>query len=91
MLLGRVADEERLYRNIDDDEEGFRCPNDFVPVFSEEALASLDDDFRTEAVEVCGDDMSCLFDIAATGQVAIGQSTLSESIEITNEIEIAGI
>ena len=90
IYLGRVAENEKIYRNIDDDEEKYSCPNDFVPVFSDQALASLDGELRQQAEAVCGNDVTCLFDIAATRQVAFGQSTLEESTAIKNEIADIG-
>ena len=84
----RVPENEAIYQNIDDDDAKFTCPDDFVPIFSEEALSSLDENLASRAKEVCGDDITCLFDIAATKQVSFGQSTLSESTQIRNEIAI---
>ena len=79
-----------MYQNIDDDDPKYKCPDDFAPVFFEEALASLDANLTIEAKRVCGDDVTCLFDIAATKNLAIGQATLSESTQIQNEISILG-
>ena len=47
-------------------------------------------DLETEAAMLCGDDTSCLFDIAATGNLEIGLATLqtSQEIERINEISI---
>ena len=90
LSLGRVQENETLYRNIDDDEESFRCPVGYIPVFAEEALASLNETTLRAAEAVCGNDVTCLFDIAATGNLAIGQSTLSENAELTNEVNDLG-
>ena len=80
-----------MYRNLTDD-DNFECPDNFAPVFLDEALATLNDSISLlqEAQMVCGNDIACLFDIAATGNVALGQSTLSESNEIQNDIAILG-
>ena len=87
-----MPENETLYRNItdDDDEQRFECPENFVPVFSDQALASLNESFLREAEALCGNDVTCLFDTAATGQLAIGQSTLTESTELSNEISTLG-
>ena len=90
IFLGRVAEDERIYRNIDDNEEKYMCPNDFVPVFSDQALATLNGELKEQAEAMCENNLACLFDIAATGQVAFGQSTLEESTAIANEIAMAG-
>ena len=50
----------------------------FEPNFSDPTLES-------KANEICGDDSSCLFDIAATGNIDVGISTL-ESSKIIGEI-----
>ena len=80
---------KELYRNLTDD-DNFKCPQNFAPVFFQEALDSLDPALRAQAEMVCGNDLTCLFDIAATGNVALGESTLSESTEIQNDITILG-
>ena len=86
-----MPENETLYRNItDDDEQRFKCPDNFVPVFADQALASLNESFLREAEALCGNDVTCLFDTAATGQLAIGQSTLTESTELSNEISTLG-
>ena len=90
LSLGRVQENEALYRNIDDDEETFRCPVGYIPVFADEALTSLNETTLRAAEAVCGNDVTCLFDVAATGNLAIGQSTLSENAELTNEVTDLG-
>ena len=42
-------------------------------------------DIELQAREICGDDEFCLFDIAATGRVDVGVSTL-ESSDVIEEI-----
>lgn len=62
-----------------------------MPIFFDEALAAMDSTLRAEAEAVCDNDVTCLFDIAATNNLAIGQETLSEITTINNEIEEIGI
>ena len=88
---GRVPNSSKIYQNIDDDNVGFACPVGFVPIFIDEALADMEPELRAEAGQVCGDDISCLFDIAATKDVSIGASTLSEITTINNEISQVGM
>lgn len=90
LFAGKVKDEDIIYRNIDDNVGLHKCPEGFVPIFSDEAIANLNDTFKEKALAVCGDDTSCLFDIAATNDIAIGQSTLSEVTTINNEVEEVG-
>ena len=89
--IGRVPEDEKIYRNVDDDDPKFTCPENFVPLFLEEALKSLEESNLTQAAhDTCGNDITCLFDIAATGQISFGQSTLSEKTEIENDISLLG-
>ena len=44
-----------------------------------------DPDIELQAREICGDDEFCLFDVAATGRVDVGVSTL-ESSDVIEEI-----
>ena len=48
----------------------------YQPVFSDTSL-------QQQATEVCGTDLECLFDMAATGRRDIGQV----SVEVEQEIE----
>ena len=54
----------------------------FQPVFQ-------DADLETEANRLCGDDVFCLFDIAATGNTDLGLSTLRTSQEIEKLEELS--
>ena len=85
-----MPDEEKIYENVNDDDPSFSCPDGFVPVFVDEALASMDANLSAEATRICGNDPTCIFDIAATKQPAIGESTLQEITTINNEIAEVG-
>ena len=58
----------------------------YQPVFSDPELES-------QATDLCGDDLFCLFDIAATGLVDIGISTVEtgNTYEEILELQIPGI
>ena len=62
-----------------------------MPVFFDEALDAMDPALREEAEAVCNNDVTCLFDVAATNNLAIGQETLSEITTINNEIAEVGM
>ena len=61
----------------------------FVPTYLAEFF---DPDLAAQANELCGNDPFCLFDIAATGRVDIGLSTLqgSQEFEEIEEISLPG-
>jgi len=54
----------------------------FHPVFSNPSLES-------EAIETCGDDEFCLFDIAITGRMDIGLSTLNASRSFDQIVQLS--
>ncbi len=51
----------------------------------------MDPTLRQQAEDVCGSDVTCLFDVAATNDIAVGESTLSEITTINNEIAEVGM
>lgn len=59
---------------------------DFVPLYEPRFTNST---IQTEALEACGGDTFCLFDIAATGRMEVGLSTLSASQELEDIIEVS--
>ena len=88
---GRVKDEEKIYEDINDDRVEYICPSGFEPIFFDQALAEMSPELREQAENVCGNDVTCLFDIAATNDVAVGQSTLSEVTTINQEVAEVGM
>lgn len=55
----------------------------FTPVFNPQFNNS---ELEAMAVSICGENTACLFDIAVTGRVDIGMSTI-EQVQIIQEIE----
>ena len=58
----------------------------FVPLYEPRFTDSI---IRTQAFETCSGDTFCLFDIAATGRMEVGLSTLSASQELEEIIEVS--
>ncbi len=58
----------------------------FVPVFSPTFSDPL---LKQEAMEICMGDLSCLFDIAVTGNKEIGRDTLEQQLMIKERIRLA--
>ena len=59
---------------------------DFIPIFE---LSFTDPDLEELANTLCGDDVFCLYDIAATGRAEIGMSTLQGGQEFEELIELS--
>jgi len=62
---------------------------DFAPLFD----LDLNSSQSLEAFDVCEGDLFCIFDIAATGNMAIGLTTLSGSqeLEMINNLSAPGL
>ena len=58
----------------------------FIPVYN---ASFKDADLEAKAREVCGNDIFCLFDIAATGKVELGMSTLQGSQDFERIVELS--
>ena len=58
----------------------------FVPIY---LTQFSDPDLAAQANELCGTDPFCLFDIAATGRVDIGLSTLQGSQEFEQIVQLS--
>ena len=64
----------------------FQGHDRFRPVFD----AVFDNpQLEEEAIERCGDDSFCLFDVATTKRIEVGVSTMQESQSVDEEIELA--
>jgi hypothetical protein len=57
--------------------------NSFIPTFT---TPEIPEGIRNEAVDLCGDDTDCLFDVAITGNLDVGKSTRQNVMEFTVRI-----
>ena len=57
----------------------------FVPIFLDEPIPFANDALRQEAEEICQGDANCLFDIASTGDTAVGESTKQTAVQLETE------
>ena len=48
----------------------------FIPIFLDEPINFASESLRVAAELACQGDMNCLFDIASTGDVSVGASTM---------------
>ena len=86
-LAGILSDSSQSLFSYDDSSSAFSSFYDptFTPAFSPQFNNS---ELEEQANLLCQGDFECLFDIAATGRVEIGNATLEQqaNIENTNEI-----
>ena len=59
----------------------------FEPIFLDENITFANDALRQQAEAVCQGDVNCLFDIASTGDTAVGESTKQISVQLESESE----
>lgn len=57
----------------------------FVPIFLDEPIPFANDELRQQAEEICQGDANCLFDIASTGDTAVGASTKQVAVQLESE------
>ena len=57
----------------------------FVPIFLDETIPFANDALRQAAEEICQGDANCLFDIASTGDTAVGASTKQTAVQLESE------
>ena len=57
----------------------------FVPIFLDEPINFATDALRVAAELTCQGDVNCLFDIASTGDVSVGDSTKQVAVQIESE------
>ncbi|XP_068732482.1 uncharacterized protein [Montipora capricornis] len=59
----------------------------FVPIFVDENITFVSDALRQQADAVCQGDVNCLFDIASTGDISVGESTKHVAVQLIKESE----
>ena len=64
----------------------------FTPAFPDETNALFSSDtLEKEAIDICGENEECLFDIAVTGKTSVGKSTLESYNELQQRINYSKI
>ena len=58
-----------------------------MPIFLDENVTFASDALRQQAEAVCQGDVNCLFDIASTGDLSVGESTKQVSVQLESENE----
>ena len=84
-FIGQITSEESIFTyGPGESEATYSVPN-HVPPFMDELLPTLLE--NETLVEVCGDNIECLFDFSETGDVEVGMSTVA----VENEAMIESI
>ena len=85
-IVGFINQEQSLFTYKQNfNWETYYDPN-FEPLFEPDFLNAT---LEQQATEACGDDVFCLFDIATTGRMDIGLSTLNGSQNFDELVELS--
>ncbi|XP_028401634.1 mucin-like protein [Dendronephthya gigantea] len=82
----RLSDSDNLFVNTSVDSDFF-CRNDYMPIFANN-VTFPNETLKAAAEEICGNDMNCLFDIAATLSTTFGQTTKNSSAALQSDNKI---
>ncbi len=88
-VLGRLSPDQNGIINTNAD-VGFFCSANYTPVFLS-TYTFPNTTIEAEAASICGDNLQCTFDIAATLLTSFGQATKNSIDEFDQEREIIGI
>ncbi|XP_055346501.1 uncharacterized protein LOC129593987 [Paramacrobiotus metropolitanus] len=83
----RVTAAETLF--IYESPETYDTINDpnFRPVF--DVTQTMNETFKQKVKEICGNNTECLFDVAATGNIRLGQATLKFAKDVEKEFKVS--
>ena len=62
---------------------------DFEPMFADN-ITWHNDSLRLAAEKLCGEDYECLFDVASTKELSVGEATKDINVQLVNESNALG-
>jgi len=87
LFTGQVTFNTSIFTyNAGEDVNTFKNES-FEPIFLDENITFASDALRQQAEAICQGDANCLFDIASTGDTAVGESTKQISVQLESESE----
>ena len=89
-FAGQLSDNTTLFSYKPGESTSTFSNASFVPIFLDEPINFTSNELRTRAELVCKGDMNCLFDIASTGDVSVGESTKEVSVQLESEAQALG-
>ena len=86
-IPGQITDAESLFTYGPDEDAGNYSFPDHVPPFLDEILSNLT--ANSTLVDVCGDNVECLFDFGQTGNVSVGMAAMMVDTTMATEMSDA--
>ena len=88
--VGQVMENTTLFTYSPGENISTYANTSFVPIFLDEPINFATDELRVAAELACQGDANCLFDIASTGDVSVGESTKQVAVQIESESQALG-
>ena len=89
-MLGQVMENTTLFTYNPGENTSTYANASFVPIFLDEPINFATNELRVAAELACQGDVNCLFDIASTGDVSVGESTKQVAVQIESESQALG-
>ena len=89
-FAGQLSDNTTLFTYKTGESTSTFTNASFVPIFLDEPIQFASNELRTAAELACQGDVNCLFDIASTGDVSVGESTKQVAVQLESEAQALG-
>ena len=89
-FAGQLSDNTTLFTYKPGESTSTFSNASFVPIFLDEPIHFASNELRIAAELACQGDVNCLFDIASTGDVSVGESTKQVSVQLESEAQALG-
>ena len=89
-FAGQLSDNTTLFTYKAGESTSTFTNASFVPIFLDEPIQFASNELRTAAELACQGDVNCLFDIASTGDVSVGESTKQVAVQLESEAQALG-
>ena len=89
-FAGQLSDNTTLFTYKPDESTSTFTNASFIPIFLDEPIQFASNELRTAAELACQGDVNCLFDIASTGDLSVGESTKEVSVQLESEAQALG-
>ena len=87
---GQINHSQSLFTYAQNETASTFAIPDFSPMFGDN-ITWQSDALRKQAEEVCGSDRECLYDVASTNKLSVGQATKQIGNQLSKELKTLGM
>ena len=87
---GQINQSQSLFTYAQNETASTFAIPDFLPMFGDN-ITWQNDTIRKQAEDACGNDYECLFDVASTNDLTVGQVTKDIGTKLTKESKTLGM